>query len=69
MIMMTFHSQENHRHLVVEEIINYLLLSSVSHVGNSDPEKVKVHRKSCRHRSNQNKCLRSSPVLSPECLY
>lgn len=67
MSMMTFHSQ-NHRHLEVEEIINYLLLSSVFHVGNSGPEKVKVHRKSHRHRSNQNKCLSSSPVFSPECL-
>lgn len=67
MSMMTFHSQ-NHRHLEVEEIINYLLLSSVSHVGNSGPEKVKVHRKSHRHRNNRNKCLSSSPVFSPECL-
>lgn len=47
MSMMAFHSQ-NHRHLEVEEIINYLLLSSVFHVGNSGPEKVKVHRKSYR---------------------
>lgn len=62
MSMMAFHSQ-NHRHLEVEEIINYLLLSSVSHVGNSGPEKVKVHRKSYREiiETNVSVHLRCSP--------